>query len=644
MMRHARAVALMLLACTAVSADRPTDGIRGDSTFDASYRARYATRTDSLYKSPINLALSPDGRTLWVVCERSAELLRIDTRSREVTGAVAVGRRPLDLAVCPTGERVYVTNRWDNTLSVVSTSTLSVERELPTGNNPHGIVCDASSIYVTNMASDNVSVIDAATGETGVVLPTGHQPFDAAITPDGSRVAVTSQLAPGIPFRATPFTEITLIDGRRHYVTDHRRAENCVIQQGAAWTPDGAFALAATEVPRNLIPETQIYQGWMVTYGIAVAEARAGGTTAYLLIDDMNRYYADPFGIVCSPDGKYVYLGSSGVDVVNVLDWEAIERVLGIRDGKIGIPPDVIATYSRHLGMSDQYVVARIPVGKNPKGLAISPDGRWLYTAQRLDDTIGIIDTRTNELVDTIDLGGPDEVTELRYGEYLFNYASISFQQQLSCNTCHPENLVDGLIYDIAADGGMGRNLVDNRTMRGVAMTAPFKWSAKNPTIQRQEGPRAAQLFFRSHGFEPDGVEAISHFIESLPLAPNHHLRADGVLTPAQRRGQVQFERSRTNTGEYIPIANRCVTCHPAPLHTDRRKHNIGSQFPHDTNRNFDTPQLNRVYDTSPYLHDGRCWSLEEIWTVFNPDDLHGQTNDMTKEQLNDLIEYMKTF
>jgi cytochrome c peroxidase len=46
---------------------------------------------------------------------------------------------------------------------------------------------------------------------------------------------------------------------------------------------------------------------------------------------------------------------------------------------------------------------------------------------------------------------------------------------------------------------------------------------------------------------------------------------------------------------------------------------------------------------TAPYLHDGRCWSLEEIWTLYNPYDLHGVANDLTKQQLNDLIEYLKT-
>ena len=54
-------------------------------------------------------------------------------------------------------------------------------------------------------------------------------------------------------------------------------------------------------------------------------------------------------------------------------------------------------------------------------------------------------------------------------------------------------------------------------------------------------------------------------------------------------------------------------------------------------------PHLNNIYESAPYLHDGRAETLEEIWTRFNPEEEHGVTNDMTKDQLNDLIEYLKT-
>ena len=52
---------------------------------------------------------------------------------------------------------------------------------------------------------------------------------------------------------------------------------------------------------------------------------------------------------------------------------------------------------------------------------------------------------------------------------------------------------------------------------------------------------------------------------------------------------------------------------------------------------------LNNIALTAPYLHDGSARTLEEIWTVFNPNDQHGVTNDLSKDELNDLIEYLKT-
>jgi len=98
-----------------------------------------------------------------------------------------------------------------------------------------------------------------------------------------------------------------------------------------------------------------------------------------------------------------------------------------------------------------------------------------------------------------------------------------------------------------------------------------------------------------------------------------------------------------TNDGRIIPKGNRCSTCHFPPLYTDRNRHDIGTKFPLDRESRFDTPHLNNIYDSSPYLHNGIAETLEEIWTRYNPNDTHGVTNDMTKDQLNDLMEYLKT-
>jgi len=606
----------------------------------------YTTTVDSRYKSPINLKLSSDGRFAYVVCEKSGELICVDLRTRRPVASAHVGGHPFDLAVSRDGTLIFVTCRETDSVVVIDSGSFRERDRFAAGFNPHGLAIDTTGhrLFVANMAADNLSIVDSRAGTLLSTIGTGRQPFDVAISPDNRLAAVTNQLSDRIPFRATPFSEITIVDVASGRVTARMETPGCVIHQGVTWTPDGKWILAVTEIPRNLVPETQMYQGWMVTYALMVVEPRRGGRVGRLLLDDANLYYADPFDVVCSPDGETIYISSSGADVVNVLSWSAVTRTLRIREDRITVNDDSLALYARHLGLSGEYVVARVPCGTNPKGMALNHTGDTLYVANRLSDAVGIIDTRLMKCVGEIALGGPTEITELREGERLFNYASISFQKQVSCATCHPENNVDGLLYDIAADGGFGRNIVDNRTMRGIAGTAPFKWSGKNPTIERQEGPRAAQLFFRSHGFDQRGVRAISHFIESLPLTRNRYLSPDSVLTPAQMRGKALFYRTCTNTGAYIPIGNRCITCHEPPLYTSRRMHNVGTQADHDLERHFDTPQLNRVYETPPFLHDGRCWSLEEIWTLHNPDDLHGQTNDMMKEQLNDLIEYMKTF
>ena len=105
----------------------------------------------------------------------------------------------------------------------------------------------------------------------------------------------------------------------------------------------------------------------------------------------------------------------------------------------------------------------------------------------------------------------------------------------------------------------------------------------------------------------------------------------------------MMFQRTHTNGGQLIPQERRCVTCHFPPLYTNRMRQDVGSKMWLDSESRFDVPHLNNIYDSAPYMHNGIAPTLEEIWTRHNPNDQHGVTNDMTKDQLNDLIEYIKT-
>lgn len=636
------ALAALWIATTA----RGAVGERFDERPVSDRYERYRGPADELYKSPVQLLLSPDGGRLYVACEGTGEVLLIDTATTAVVGHGGVERLPFGLALSPDEKSLLVGSRWENTVSELDPASLESRRGVRVGDDPHGISFDSTGerFFVANLSTNDISVVDMAEFRETRRLPAGAGPFDIAATEERRTLYVSSQYSEPVPFRTPPILELTVVDADAGLIWERRRLRSTVIGQGLAVSPDGRFVVTALEIPKNLIPETQLAQGWMVTFGIALTETRPGGRSAFLLIDEPNLYFADPYGVDFTPDGRLLFISSSGADVVTVIDVASAYERLEVRGGEIGLDDQEISRLARHLGASDSYVLARVPTGRNPKGLRVSPDGRFVYVANRLSDDITIIDTNSLEAIGSIDLGGPDTTTVLRHGAVLFNHASISFQKQLSCNTCHPEEHLDGLSYDIAVDGGMGRNLVDNRSLRGISETAPFKWTGKNPTLERQEGPRAAQLFFRTHGFVRDENTAIVRFIESIPLRPNRYRETGAALTEFQLLGKEMFEREYDNFGRYIPTANRCIGCHKPPYGTDRKRHDIGSKATHDRDGVFDTPHLSNVHQKAPYLHDGRCYSLEELWTRFNPDDTHGVTNDMTKDQLNALIEYIKSF
>jgi cytochrome c peroxidase len=158
-----------------------------------------------------------------------------------------------------------------------------------------------------------------------------------------------------------------------------------------------------------------------------------------------------------------------------------------------------------------------------------------------------------------------------------------------------------------------------------------------------QCGIRFARFLTRVEPFSPDDLNALVAFMRSLRNPPNRHRGSNGALTPAQARGKVLFERTAMRNGKPIDPKDRCITCHTPPTFTSRRKFDIGSSSLTDDAKEFDTPQLLNVYQSAPYLHDGKAATLEEIWTRFNPYDTHGITIDLSKSDLNDLIEYLKT-
>ena len=56
-----------------------------------------------------------------------------------------------------------------------------------------------------------------------------------------------------------------------------------------------------------------------------------------------------------------------------------------------------------------------------------------------------------------------------------------------------------------------------------------------------------------------------------------------------------------------------CARCHPAPLYTDLKAHDVGTRGPREYDERFDTPTLVEVWRTAPYTHNGRYTTVKDL-------------------------------
>ncbi len=588
------------------------------------------------YPSPIELAISPDGGRLYVVCEGTDELVVFDTRSGSIVRRVPVGHVPKSVSFSPDGARLYVANSWSDTVSEIDAGSLTVLRSIPAGFEPTSAVTDGHTLFVANRISNDVSVIDLATGQETKRLLAGRGASYLALSPNGARIYCTHIYPRLGQFRTPPESEITEIDVARQMVIDRPALHKAAGVFHVAMSADGRLGMAAEMRPKNLIPLAHVEHGWVIGNAIAVFGDDIGGDVVQLPIDELDRYYTPPFGIAITRDKRTAYISTTGSDSISVVDVG--EMLTFVRT----LSPAARQTIANDLSASANYVVARIPVGSAPKGVALAPDGKHLYVANRTGDTISVIDTATRKVSGAMSLEGPSTLTAERRGERLFFNAGFAFHNHFGCANCHIEATFDGLNWDLEPDG-FGKDIVDNRLLEDVEGTEPFKWNGANPNLETECGPRTEKYFYRAQSYDGWELDDLVHFIKSIPLRPNRYRLANGELTPAQERGREIFERTRRKDGTPIPESNQCPVCHSGRHYTNQQLADVGSGKWTDRSPLIDAPQLTNVALTAPYLHDGSARSLEEIWTVFNPKDTHGVTNDLQKDELNDLIEYLKT-
>jgi YVTN family beta-propeller protein len=137
-----------------------------------------------LPKPPTGLAITPDGRTVWVATPSDRAIYRVDTRTSKAQ------RVPLPLApdqVALGDGAVWVTSSRSDTVLRINPTTSKVQASIRVGDGPSGIAFDGGRVWVANSRDGTVSTIDPESNDEGTVR-LGFRP--AAVAADQGAVWV----------------------------------------------------------------------------------------------------------------------------------------------------------------------------------------------------------------------------------------------------------------------------------------------------------------------------------------------------------------------------------------------------------------------------------------------------------------------
>ena len=345
-----------------------------------------AAAQEPRYKTPLNLALRPGGKELYIACEASDSVVVVEVAAREKVAEIPVGGNPADVAFSPDGRRAFVSNRLDDTVSVIDATARRVIATLRVGDEPHGLMTDRQGklLYVLNTSSDDISVFDAVALKWVKDLSAGRRPWSLALSPEGDRILVTNTLS-RFAFRAPFDSEVTAIETGRGIVEDRLVVPGANLMMGVDWHPGGKFALATLNRTKTLAPMTRLLQGWTITNGLAVLWR--DGRVDEVLLDEADLGFADSTDVACTPDGRYALVTSSGTDRVAVVDLRKLTALLerSSRYEREHVLPN-------HLGKTTELIAKHIATQNSPRGLLVTPDGKLAFVANSLDDSLTVID------------------------------------------------------------------------------------------------------------------------------------------------------------------------------------------------------------------------------------------------------------
>jgi len=608
-----------------------------------------AAAAPATYRSPLALAVAPDGKTAYASDRTAGCVVVLDMAAKAAAGEIALKGEPWGMALSADGKTLYVAQRGAGSVAVIDTAKKAVVGEIPTGPRPIAVALAEKTkrLYVCNQATDTVSVIDLAQapGKEIKRIPAVREPSFAAVTADEKHVVITNQLPKGVGTDPTLSAVVNIIDtAKLAVVSTIKLTPGSTSVYGVCTSPDGKWAYVVHQLSRFNLPVTQLERGWVNTYALTIIDVAKGTRYATMLLDDLTRGAANPYAVVCSADGTGLWISHFGTHKVSAVNVGLVHELLtgkvpaelaALKDGSqpniwVRIQQDPKQIQELENDLTALYIagaIRRISSGGNgPRGLALSPDNKTLLVANYYTGSVAVIDTAANKPVGEIALGPQPPADPARRGASIFHDATYAFQHWHSCASCHPnDGRVDGLRWDFMRDG-IG-NAKDTISLLYMHQTSPHNRRATRP--DPRECVRTGVL--GSHMIVPEAadVDAVLAYLVSLKPEPSPYLE-NGKLSASAVRGKALFEGKAA-----------CAVCHPAPLYTDKKMHNVGALSRSEPDGRYDTPALVEGYRTAPYLHDGRAATFKDVLIQHDPKGQHGKAKGLSPQELNDLVQYL---
>jgi PQQ-dependent catabolism-associated beta-propeller protein len=246
--RISAAILTLLLACSAYGARLYVTNERDGTLQVIDTATDRVIATARIADRPRGLTLSPDGKRVYLAVSwwrdgkrprtGKERILALDARTLKAVREYPAGTDPECVAVSPDGKRLYLSNEDAGTASIIDTASGRHVATLIVGTEPEGATAspDGRLVYVTAETSNVISVIDAKQEKTSANILVDARPRAVVFTRDASKAWATAELG----------GTVMLIDVRRNRVVKRIRLHRTDKPVGLVLSPDEKRLYVAT--------------------------------------------------------------------------------------------------------------------------------------------------------------------------------------------------------------------------------------------------------------------------------------------------------------------------------------------------------------------------------------------------------------